>query len=69
MSDEEFLNIALLPNGDIISASLNGALKLWNINDNSCKSLAFESFVSHLLILPDDKFPSCYDNYNFIKIW
>jgi hypothetical protein len=35
--EKEFLNIVLLPNGDIISASNNKVLKLWNINDKSCK--------------------------------
>jgi WD40 repeat protein len=68
-SGKEFLKIALLPNGGIVSASDNGALKLWNINDNSCKLLEIEQFVNHLLRLPDGKFASCYDDNNYINIW
>jgi hypothetical protein len=47
-SEKEFFNIALLPNGDIITASNNSKeIKLWNINDKSCKSLEIEQFVTY----------------------
>jgi WD40 repeat protein len=68
MSETKLSSIALLPNGNIISASRERAFKLWNINDNSCKLLAIEQFVSSLLILPDDKFASCDHQYDFINI-
>jgi WD40 repeat protein len=68
-SEKEISSIALLPNGNIISASREKVLKLWNINDNNCIFLATEQFVSNLLILPDDKFASCYYLCNHINIW
>jgi WD40 repeat protein len=68
-SETRLSSIALLQNGDIIVASYDKALKLWNINDNNCILLANEQFVSDLLILPDDKFACCYQQYNYINIW
>jgi WD40 repeat protein len=68
-SENEFSSIALLPNGNILSASREKALKLWNINDNNCIFLATEQFVTSLLILPEDKFACCSSKYNHINIW
>jgi hypothetical protein len=44
-SEKNLSSIALLPNGCIISASHDKALKLWKINDNNCIFLAIEQFV------------------------
>jgi WD40 repeat protein len=68
-SEKDLSSIALLPNGNIISASNDKALKLWNINDNNCIFLATEQFVTSLLILPDYKFACCSYQPNHINIW
>jgi WD40 repeat protein len=68
-SEKDLSSIALLPNGNIISASHDKALKLWNINDNNCLYFAKKQFVSNLLMLPDNKFASCYNQCNYINIW
>jgi WD40 repeat protein len=68
-SEKDLSSIALLPNGNIISASHDKTLKLWNKNDNTCIFLATEQFVSSLLMLPYDKFACCSYQYNHINIW
>jgi WD40 repeat protein len=68
-SEKDLSSIALLSNGNIISASNDKALKLWNINDNNCIFLATEQVISSLLMLPDDKFACCSYQYNHINIW
>jgi WD40 repeat protein len=68
--EKEFLNLALLPNGNIISTSHDNSLKLWNIIDNNCiLLLATEQFVSSLLMLPENKFAYCFYPNNHINIW
>jgi WD40 repeat protein len=64
-----FSSVALLQNGNIISAAREKVLKLWNINDNSCKLLAIGQVVSNLLVLSNGKVASCYCQYNYINIW
>jgi hypothetical protein len=39
MSEKEFSNIALLPNGNIILASRSKVFILYNLNDNNCTFL------------------------------
>jgi WD40 repeat protein len=68
-SETKLSSIALLPNGNIISASHDKELTLWNINDNNCKFVKTKQFVSSLLTLPEDKFASCSYQHNHINIW
>jgi WD40 repeat protein len=68
-SETKLSSIVLLSNGNILLASFEKALKLWNINNNNCILLETEQFVSSLLMLPDDKFACCSYKNNHINKW
>jgi WD40 repeat protein len=62
-------SIALLPNGNIITASDDRTLKIWNLETLSCiQTLEEVACVKSVIILPDNKLAYCTLNgYVFIR--
>jgi WD40 repeat protein len=63
-------SIAKLPDGNIVSASGDVALKIWNVKTFQCIKIlgGYKGCISSVLVLSDENIVSCSTN-NELKFW